>query len=268
MSLRKLLIATPLLLFAGDASAWGLYTHVFLAQHVLLVLPLADPHFRRAALRLPRLVLAGACLPDLSLIGLGLRTRAFSRCHMWSTMRRFFAARCDEERAIAVGYASHLLADVVAHNHFVPEHEKRIANVAHATHALCEWAMDSYLRRTLFVRPDELLDAERAALSAAVARHLGCPESLVRTAILALAAGTRFLHGSRLPRLCRGIVWGVDHPAVPRFAAYMRETVARMGRIGDALAGVTPDEEPEPRITPVPSTPFSSTRLAQPRSLS
>lgn len=268
MKLRKLLIAAPLLLFAGDASAWGLYTHVFLAQHVLLVLPLADPHFRRAALRLPRLVLAGACLPDLSLIGVTLRTRAFSRCHMWSTMRRFFAARCDEERAIALGYASHLLADVVAHNHFVPEHEKRIANVAHATHALCEWAMDAYVRRTLFVRPDDLIDQERVALSAAVARHLGCTESLVRTALLTLATGTRFLHGSRLPRLCRGIVWGFDHHAVPRFEAYMRETVARMSRIGDALSGLTPDEEPEPSVIAMPSIPFSSTRLAQPRSLS
>jgi len=268
MKLRKLLMAAPLLLFAGDASAWGLYTHVFLAQHLLLVLPLADPHFRRAALRLPRLVLAGACLPDLALAGIALRTRAFSRCHRWSTMRRFFAAKSDEERAIALGYASHLLADVVAHNHFVPEHEKRIANVAHATHALCEWAMDSYVRRTLFVRPEELLDQERAALGATVARHLGCPESLARSAILALAAGTRFLHGSRLPRLCRGIVWGFDHHAVPRFEAYMRETVARMGRIGDALAGVTPDGEPEPSMTVMPSTAFSSTRLAQPRSLS
>jgi hypothetical protein len=263
-----LLFAALLLLFAGDAAAWGLYTHVFLAQHVLLVLPLADANFRRAALRLPRLVLAGACLPDLSLPGLALRTLAFSRCHTWPTMRRFFAATCDEERAIAIGYASHLLADVVAHNHFVPEHEARMVNVPHATHALCEWAMDSYVRKTVLANPDELLDAERTALTAVVARHLRCPPAIVRTALLTLARGTQALHASRLPRLCRAIVWRLDHLAAPRFEVYMRETVARLAHLTDALAGIAPEADPEPIRVVAPRQPFSSTRLVQPSSLS
>ena len=102
----------------------------------------ADPQIRAAAQRLPRLVLAGACLPDLALAGRALGLGAFRRAHQWSTLRRLAAACWDEERAIAVGYASHLLADVVAHNRFVPEHERRILDVPHVTHALCEWAMD------------------------------------------------------------------------------------------------------------------------------
>ncbi len=101
----------------------------------------ADP---RSGQRLPRLVLAGACLPDLALAGRVLGLRAFGRAHQWSTLRRLAAAP-DEERAIAVGYASHLLADVVAHNRFVPEHERRILEVPHITHALCEWAMDRHV---------------------------------------------------------------------------------------------------------------------------
>ena len=55
------------LCFAPDAAAWGLQTHVFLAQWLLAAAPFADPQLRAAVLRLPRLVLAGACLPDLSL---------------------------------------------------------------------------------------------------------------------------------------------------------------------------------------------------------
>ncbi|OGA19036.1 MAG: hypothetical protein A3I63_09190 [Betaproteobacteria bacterium RIFCSPLOWO2_02_FULL_66_14] len=38
--------------------------HLFLAQHLLLALPLADLELRRAASRLPRPVLAGAYYAD------------------------------------------------------------------------------------------------------------------------------------------------------------------------------------------------------------
>ena len=45
-----------------DALAWGLDTHLYFAQQALLAAPLADPALQRAVLRLPRFVLAGACL--------------------------------------------------------------------------------------------------------------------------------------------------------------------------------------------------------------
>src|SRR5687767_15086184 len=149
-----------MMFFAGDALAWGLQTHVFLAQWALAALPLADPQFRAAALRLPRLVLAGACLPDLALAGRLLGESAFRRAHQWSTLRRLATACWDEERAIAVGYASHLLADVVAHNRFVPDHEARIAHDPHVTHALCEWAMDQHVKPLLEVEPADLLSKD------------------------------------------------------------------------------------------------------------
>src|SRR5215469_15477858 len=70
-SLRKLrfLFWLPaLLLTASDAYAWGLYTHVWFAQSLLWLVPLTDPRFRDAARKLPGLVMAGACLPDLALV--------------------------------------------------------------------------------------------------------------------------------------------------------------------------------------------------------
>src|SRR5262245_62100344 len=149
------------MLFAPDALAWGLQTHVFLAQWLLAATPFADPRFRAAVVRLPRLVLAGACLPDLALAGRMTGIAAFRRSHQWSTLHRFAAeADSEEERALVVGYASHLLADVIAHNQFVPEHEKRILDLPHVTHALCEWAMDAHLSRGLRERPAELLLSE------------------------------------------------------------------------------------------------------------
>jgi hypothetical protein len=234
------------LLFAPDALAWGLQTHVFLAQWALAAAPLADPQIRAAAARLPRLVLAGACLPDLALIGRVLGLTAFRRSHQWSTLRRLAAACWDEERAIAVGYASHLLADVVAHNRFVPEHERRIVDVPHVTHAICEWAMDEHLRRGVDEQPAQLLRSEARTLAQAAARTFNCREALASRAIGALARAERLLRVSPLPRMCRRAVDLFDLEVVPRFDAYVGDASALVRQIEAVLQGAEPRWQPEP----------------------
>jgi Zinc dependent phospholipase C len=254
-------------LFAPDALAWGLQTHVFLAQWALAAVPLADPQVRAAALRLPRLVLAGACLPDLALAGRMLGLTAFRRAHQWSTLRRLAAACWDEERAIAVGYASHLLADVVAHNTFVPEHERRILNVPHVTHALCEWAMDEHLRTGLAFSASDLLSADSGTLSEAAARTFRCREGVARRAILFLARAEQALRASRLPALCRramGLISGETN-----FGGYVGDAKSFVMRIDAVLRGAEPRLQPEPdqamkKEAPAmnpPSAPPASTSL-------
>ncbi len=107
MTARPLWHCLPLFLFAPEAHAWGLQTHLFFAQYALALVPLADPQLRAAAARLPRVVLAGACLPDLAVVGrFFLRTPAFRRAHLWGTLRRIAATpRNDHDRALAMGYA-------------------------------------------------------------------------------------------------------------------------------------------------------------------
>jgi len=241
---RVFLWAAAAALFAPDANAWGLQTHVFLAQWALAAVPLADPQIRAAALRLPRLVLAGACLPDLALAGRMLGLASFRRAHQWSTLRRLAAACWDEERAIAVGYASHLLADVVAHNRFVPEHEQRIVDIPHATHALCEWAMDEHVKGVLTIAPAEVLSAESHTLAEAAARTFRCPEKLARRAILFLAGAERTLRASRLPRLCRGAIGLLGTGA--RFEPYLGEAKNLVTQIEAVMHGVVPHLQPEP----------------------
>jgi hypothetical protein len=241
---RLLFSALAGTLFAPDALAWGLQTHVFLAQWALAAVPLADPQVSAAVLRLPRLVLAGACLPDLALAGRMLGLTAFRRSHQWSTLRRLAAACWDEERAIAVGYASHLLADVVAHNAFVPEHERRILNVPHVTHALCEWAMDEHLRKGLAFPPAELLSTESSTLVEAAARTFRCREGVARRAIQFLARAEQTLRASRLPALCRralGLVSGESH-----FNSYVGDAKSFVAQVGAVLSGAEPRLQPEP----------------------
>jgi hypothetical protein len=228
-------------LFAPDALAWGLQTHVFLAQWALAaVVPFTDPQLRAAALRLPRLVLAGACLPDLALAGRMLGLRAFCRAHQWSTLRRLATTCWDEERAIALGYATHLLADVVAHNCFVPEYERRIADIPHLTHALCEWAMDEHVRRALEAQPGALLLGEISTLTQAAARSFRCPEALARRGISFLARAERMLRISRLPQMCRRMV------GARGFDAYLCDVQGLLCQIGAVLAGAELQLQPEP----------------------
>src|SRR5688572_7198062 len=246
MRARFLLYGVVGVLFAPDALAWGLQTHVFLAQWLLAAAPFADPQIRAAAQRLPRLVLAGACLPDLALAGRALGLAAFQRAHQWSTLRRLAAACWDEERAIAVGYASHLLADVVAHNRFVPEHEKRIADVPHVTHALCEWAMDEHVKLQLEEQPAALLLSETRTLAEAAARTFRCPEPLARRAILFLGRAERSLRLSRLPGLCRYTLRVLDRDMTRRFDAYLRDASRMVRQIDAVLSGTEPRCQPEP----------------------
>ncbi|HEX9180778.1 MAG TPA: zinc dependent phospholipase C family protein, partial [Burkholderiales bacterium] len=133
--LQPLLWVVPFLLTSADAWAWGLATHVYFAQLLLWSVPLLDRRFRGALARFPRLVLAGACLPDLALFGRRAGTAAFDGTHQWATADRLLhGSRDDAERALALGFASHLLVDVIAHNHFVPSHEAIWLNVPVLTH--------------------------------------------------------------------------------------------------------------------------------------
>ncbi len=245
--MQAVLLAVPLLLFAGDALAWGLQTHLYFAQQVLFAVPLLDPEIRRAALRLPRLVLAGACLPDISLVGSVLGIRLFRSTHQWATLRRLAAANCDEERAVALGYASHLMSDVMAHNCFVPEHERRVADVAYATHALCEWAMDDYLKPWVCAVPGELLAAERRPLAQIVARRWHCSEPLALRAIDWLSGADRLLRAARMPRICGALLRFVDQRLAPRFDAYVRDTSTLLVQVGAVLEGRQPVAQAEPK---------------------
>ena len=242
----KIAVGLSLLLFAGDALAWGLQTHVFLGQYALLAAPLADPDFRRAVCRMPLLVLAGACLPDLSLVGRLLGTAAFRRTHQWASLRRLAAATCDEERALAVGYASHLLADTIAHNDFVPEHEQRIAELPYVTHALCEWAMDHHVKELAWARPGELLVAERQPAAVAVARAFRCEEATAGRAIDLLARADRVLRASPLPRWSRGLARSFDRELPARFESYLDRTAARLAQLDALLEGAEPRHQAEP----------------------
>ncbi len=254
-----LLGSIPLLLFAGDALAWGLYTHVYFAQLLVWAVPLLDPVLRRAVRRCPARLMAGACLPDLALVGSTARTRAFDASHRWETAHALLAAADDDEsRACAVGAMSHLWVDIIAHNHFVPAHEHLWLNVPMLTHAASEWAMDRHVARHLFhpqgtgrgckaaeaattaLRPPATLLQPDDWLVDYVARNFGCTPAASRRAIRQLAGAERLLRQSRLPGLLHGVGRVLDRQLAERFDYYIQEVTGRLSQINRVLAGEAP----------------------------
>jgi hypothetical protein len=254
-----LLGSVPLLLFAGDALAWGLVTHVYFAQLLVWAVPLLDPALRRAVRRFPARLMAGACLPDLALVGSTARTRAFDDSHRWETAHALLqAADDDETRACAVGAISHLWVDIIAHNHFVPAHEHLWWNVPMLTHAASEWAMDRHIARQLFHpqgagRGCKAAEAATTALSVPatllqadgwlvdyVSSNFGCTPAASRRAIRQLAGAERLLRQSRLPGMLHGVGRLLDRQLTARFDYYIQEVAQRLPQINRVLAGEAP----------------------------
>lgn len=236
----------PLALFCEDALAWGLCTHVYFSQLLLWAVPLADPRFRRAIARLPRLMLAGACLPDVALFSRLAGAPALGTTHQWSAARRMLErARDDEARALAVGYASHLLCDVVAHNHFVPAHEQMWLDRPVVTHAAAEWMMDAHVMPQLFCRPADLMRQHQRRLVECAVTDIGCDRGKAQRALGWLAHGERMLRASRLPQLLRGGARLLDPRLLRRLDWYVGETTARLGQINRLIEGDAPVWHPE-----------------------
>jgi hypothetical protein len=233
----------PLLLHSGSALAWGLETHIYFSQLLIWAIPLADVNFRRAARRFPQLVMAGACLPDLSLVG----GAAFHHTHGWQTCERLLGdAETDEEKAVALGYASHLLADVVAHNHFVPAHQALWLDHPLLTHVMAEWAMDSHIRPHLFNGAAHLLDENRRVLAVCATKMAPCTLEQAERALKRLAAADRLLRFSRLPQILYRLFSVIDRRVEHHFDYYIGQTTAHFGRINGIIEGAMPALQAEP----------------------
>lgn len=238
---RKVLWAIPICLYATDSNAWGLFTHIYFSQYLLLASPLLDPKFQQAIKRFPKLVLAGACLPDLAVI-----SKSFSTTHQWHISEQMIAiAQTDEEVAMAVGYASHLYVDVIAHNHFVPAHEAKWLNKTIVTHIASEWAMDGHIAKHIMESPHRLIKNHLYELTHFVAPHFKLQPKLVKSNLKRLANLDRLLRFSPISPL---LLWGLklrDAEFINSLNYYLAKTEYALTHFNNALEGARPKWQPE-----------------------
>ncbi len=237
--IRVLCWSTPWLLQSGCAHAWGLYTHVYFAQWLLWGVPLLDGELRRAVSRYPKLVMAGACLPDLAIVGHLVGTAAFDRTHCWQNAAEMMASvQSDAERALMLGFYSHLFADVVAHHHFVPSHERLWGNkMPMAAHIACEWAMDAHVSSHVLIAPSVLLGGSEPEIVALISRCFNLRPSQATRAVRVLAQADKLLRWARLPQGLYHSLAQVDGCLERRFNHFIRQTSERFHEMNHVLSG-------------------------------
>lgn len=231
----------PIIMFSADANAWGLVTHLYFAQSLLWAMPLLDPRLQRAIKQFPELVMAGSCLPDLAIV-----SNSFRYTHQWENAHQLLlSAKTDEETAIAIGYASHLYVDVIAHNHFVPAHEAMWIENSMITHIASEWAMDAHLSPLMEHTPGRLLRDHHDLLAAFVAPRFRCSASRTSHALKKLAFWDNVLRFVRLPAWIYHGMKLVDRRVGKHFVYYIAKTQSAIVNIGTVLEGNRPSWEAE-----------------------
>lgn len=246
----KLLWCLPLSVYAIDANAWGLYTHIYFSQWVIMTMPLLDPKLQQAIIKFPKLVMAGACLPDLAVI-----SKSFHLTHQWEKAELMIKnAKSEQETAIAIGYTSHLYVDVIAHNHFVPAHEAKWANIKwlnktltnnHVTHISSEWAMDAHIAKIVAHSPHHLILSNLDALSAFISPCFGVSPQLAKTKLRQLAWADGLLRVSRLSSLMLRTLKLTDAEFVKNLNYYSSKTNYALTHFEQSTLGNRPSWEPE-----------------------
>ncbi len=237
----KLLWCFPLCVYAVDANAWGLYTHILFSQWMIVTSPLLDPKILQAIKKYPKLVMAGACLPDLAVI-----SKSFHTTHQWGKAELMIQnANSEQEIAIAIGYCSHLFVDVIAHNHFVPAHEAKWLNQTIITHLASEWAMDAHIAKHIPHGPHHLILTHIDVLSEFISPCFGVSMQLAKHKLWQLAWADGLLRFSGLSTLILWILKLHDSELVKNLNYYLTKTSHALMRFEQSVVGNRPSWEPE-----------------------
>ena len=237
----KLLWGLPISLYAVDANAWGLYTHILFSQWMMATMPLTDPKVRQAIKKFPKLVMAGACLPDLAVI-----SKSFHTTHQWEKAENLIkSANSEQEIAIAIGYSSHLFVDVIAHNHFVPAHEAKWMNKTIVTHISSEWAMDAHIARHIPHCPHHLILTHIEQLSLFIAPCFEVTPQLAKRKLKQLAWADGLLRVSGLSSIMLLVLKLSDTDFVKNLNYYLTHTSHALMHFDKPLQGKRPNWQPE-----------------------
>ncbi len=144
MILAVVLALGWLLLSPGEALAWGPATHIALGEAVLSSLHLLPPTVASLLRRHRLSFLYGSVAADISFAKKYAEVGRHS--HHWHIGEEVLgSAESEELQAVGLGYLSHLAADTIAHNWFVPR-KLLLSSRSHALgHTYWEHRMDVHL---------------------------------------------------------------------------------------------------------------------------
>lgn len=145
-----------LALSAEPAYAFGPATHIFLGERLLSALHLIPGSIAAILAAHPRSFLYGSIAADISL---AKKYAPVGRhCHFWHVGREILeAADTEALRAVGYGYISHLAADTIAHNVFVPRQLLLTSSTQALGHTYWETRLDAQLGEAYSARAREVV---------------------------------------------------------------------------------------------------------------
>ena len=150
LGLRLPLLAVALLIIAwpSDAQAWGPLAHLNFSAQALGSLGTVQPGLRQVLSDFGDEFLYGSLAADI-VVGKNM-ARYLYHCHNWRVGFNVFKhARPGGEQAFALGFLSHLAADTVAHNYFVPYKTVASYHKVNTRHAYWELRYDQKMDKAL-----------------------------------------------------------------------------------------------------------------------
>lgn len=166
MVIVALVGALAVILWPESAYAWGPITHIVHGSSILANLTSLPGSLQTLLAAYPDNYLYGCIGADI------IQAKAYTRdvathCHSWPIAWRIVASADDDsERAFAWGYMTHLAADIVSHNHFVPSNLLRSFDKRTLGHAYWEARADAlqddqYWHRARRVLRQDFADCDR-----------------------------------------------------------------------------------------------------------
>jgi len=211
MKLRRLLVTLPLaavalliLVYPSDALAWGPLAHLNFSAQALANLHSIQPGLRQVLADFGDEFLYGSLAADI-VVGKNM-ARYLYHCHNWRVGFNVFKhAKPGAEQAFALGFLSHLAADTVAHNYFVPFKTVGSYHKVNTRHAYWELRYDQRMDKGLSRLAKQVTtrairnhdDYLERMLSGASVLPFGVSKQLFRS-LLAAARMGRFGQVSRL----------------------------------------------------------------------
>ncbi|GFO53673.1 hypothetical protein GMSM_06800 [Geomonas sp. Red276] len=146
------LLAAALLLVLAlphDAFAWGAGIHLQLGMNVLSHLETLEPSVAAIIGNHPFDFLYGTIAADIT-IGKKF-THYLQHCHRWRMGHKVLDKAADgAEQACAYGYLSHLAADCISHNYYVPYKVMRSFSSLTLKHAYWEMRFENYVEKEIW----------------------------------------------------------------------------------------------------------------------
>jgi Zinc dependent phospholipase C len=141
-------VALVILAFPSDAQAWGPLAHLNFSAQALASLGVVTPGLRGVLQDFGNEFLYGSLAADI-VVGKNM-ARYLYHCHNWQVGFNVFKhARPGGEQAFSLGFLSHLAADTVAHNYYVPFKTVASYHKTSTRHAYWELRYDQRMDKDL-----------------------------------------------------------------------------------------------------------------------